>query len=192
MPLTPRFVLHILFLFCYLPVVLSPGTRLSLTEKHFRIAAAAFDRNDLEEALREYRSALFYGGETAEILNNTGAVYLAMGKAGQALPWFEKAKKKDPASLPVRINMGIAYHELQRWADLLRETDLVLAGGTEEGWVFFGRGVALYHLGRYAPARRALELSLTKAIPSGKNDYSSEARRLLRKMKFLLRETGGF
>ena len=192
MSLIPRFVLHILLLFCYFPIVFTSGTRLHLAEKHYNKAADAYKRNQLAEALREYQITMFYGGESAELLNNTGAVLLSMDKSDEALKWFIKAKQKDPGLLAVRVNLGIAFYELRRWEDLLRESNSVLAMGTEDGWVFFGHGVALYHLGKYNKARENLKISLTKQRPSSNNDYAGEARRLLRKIKLLTKETGRF
>ncbi len=187
----PRFVLHLLFIFCYLPVVISPGTRQVLTRKHFNAALAAHEEGRLQQAAREYSAAAFYGGTSPEILNNSGTVFLELGSYDKALEVLIQAKRQAPSMLAVRVNLGLVYYELARWESLRKESQEILAMGIEEGWAYFGQGVALYHLGEYKSAYRSLKLSLHKKTPV-EYDFSSEARRLLRKIELLSGGTGRF
>jgi Tfp pilus assembly protein PilF len=92
---------------------------------HRDLAAMYLSQARPEIAIREYRIALELYDRDAESHFGIGEAYRRKREFAQAEHHFRRALQLDPTLLDARLNLGVVYLEQERWADAIRETELL-------------------------------------------------------------------
>ncbi|MCX7919996.1 MAG: tetratricopeptide repeat protein [bacterium] len=79
--------------------------------KHFNLAAAAFDQNDFQTAINEYRKALEYKPDVPEIYHNLTLAYIQAGQFDSAIESGLKSLQLTPTNAEMHYYLGIAYEQ---------------------------------------------------------------------------------
>lgn len=87
-----------------------PAT-LNEADEYLRKGIAAQQRNDLNEAIDDYRKALAIDPKLAEARANLGAALSAAGQFDAAIEEDTKALASAPDKTAVRMNIGLAYYK---------------------------------------------------------------------------------
>jgi tetratricopeptide (TPR) repeat protein len=82
-----------------------------------RMAAVLLREGQATEAERAYREVLKDDPDNPDLYDGLGSSLLMQGKIKDALEQFDKAVKISPKKASYRINRGLAYMELARYAD---------------------------------------------------------------------------
>ncbi len=98
--------------------------------------------------------------ESLDDLLAKGKALLAQNKYAEAIPFFERATQRDPASFDAWANLGYLYSEVARWQESLTACDRALALDEKQAWVSNNKGYALNGLNRYDEALVARERAL--------------------------------
>ena len=92
---------------------------------------------------------------------------------------LEKMALEIPNDRDLRYFLATEYFALQRYADCLRELELYLNSGDDEGVGFRMRGICLYHLGRKDEAQAALQSGVAAAQRHHHSDLAEEIEQTL-------------
>jgi protein O-GlcNAc transferase len=79
-----------------------------------------------EEALRYVEHATRLRGDDLAVRFSRGALYLALGRTGEALPLLEQVAAAVPEHIQAHVQLAVAYHRLGRTADAERERQTVV------------------------------------------------------------------
>ena len=113
------------------------------------LAAMYLRRGEPEVAIVEYRKALELIGDDAETHFGVGEAYRRKQEFELAEEHFLTAIRLQPSLLRARLNLGALYIQQERWADAIRETELLLDDPTfmfpgqayqNLGWAYFKAG----------------------------------------------------
>lgn len=77
-------------------------------DAHVALAELHERQNELEKALNSYLLAAALKPQPT-LFNNIGRIYFLLGKRNEAIQYFQKAVKEDPAFVTARQNLAIAY-----------------------------------------------------------------------------------
>jgi len=69
------------------------------------------ERGELDAAVESYLEALALSPGQAQVHNNLGNTYRALGRGGEAVACFRDALELDPAQPEAHLNLGIALHQ---------------------------------------------------------------------------------
>jgi tetratricopeptide (TPR) repeat protein len=139
------------------------------------------DSGRLEQARKDFETARMLDPSSMAAVNDLGVVLYRRGDYLQAETLFRQAMSGEKEMFEARVNLGLVLNRLKRWDELLELCDQSLKRQPGSGTALFGRGVALYELGRFEEAVTSLESSIEKG--SSRDEYFSEARRYLKKAK---------
>jgi tetratricopeptide (TPR) repeat protein len=78
---------------------------------HFQLGRAYTAADRPEDALREYRTSLSLGGETAALYNNLANALVRVGRAEEAIRHYERALEQDPAHPNARANLDAVLRD---------------------------------------------------------------------------------
>lgn len=87
-------------------VVLTFFVTLSGYSANFELADSAYMKNNFEEAAILYSQIIEQEGVSAGILYNLGNTYYRLGKDGEAMLCYERAKKLDPGNRQIAENLN--------------------------------------------------------------------------------------
>jgi adenylate cyclase len=92
-------------------------------------------QHDLAKA--ELDRALQLNPNDPEILVDRGTVAVWSGRAGEAIPWFEAARRSDPHVDPGWADLGMAYYLARRYDEAIRTLEQGLSRHSDRvyGWV---------------------------------------------------------
>jgi len=76
----------------------------------------AYDGGNLDTALQAFQAAAVANPTDPRALNNLGQVLVRLGRAQDAVSYFDRAVQLEPDSWPYQFNRARAYAQLQQWA----------------------------------------------------------------------------
>src|SRR3954462_2871229 len=94
-------------------------------EQLFQDAVAAQQRGDDATAIRKYQELLKLRPDVGEARVNLGAALSRQGRFDEAIEQYRAALAKDAASLPLRMNLALAYYKMNGYTDAARELETV-------------------------------------------------------------------
>jgi tetratricopeptide (TPR) repeat protein len=100
------------------------------------------DAGDTQQAETQLRGLLARNPANGEINEELGLLYAGGGNLEQALPYFEKACKSEPASAVNRANLGAAWLKLNRPRQAALELKIAAALDPNDGQTFSSLGQA--------------------------------------------------
>jgi tetratricopeptide (TPR) repeat protein len=75
----------------------------------------AYDSGNLDAALQAFQAAAAANPSDPRTLNNLGQVLVRLGRAQDAVPYFNRAVQLEPDSWSYQFNRARAYAQLQQW-----------------------------------------------------------------------------
>lgn len=75
----------------------------------------AYDSGNLDAALQAFQAAAAANPGDPRALNNLGQVLVRLGRAQDAVPYFDRAVQLEPDSWPYQFNRARAYAQLKEW-----------------------------------------------------------------------------
>ena len=78
---------------------------------HFQLGRAYAAADRPEDALREYRTSLTLGGETAALHNNLANALVRVGRVDEAIRHYERVLERDPAHPSARANLDAVLRD---------------------------------------------------------------------------------
>jgi Flp pilus assembly protein TadD len=132
-------------------------------EAHYNLAAMLQAANKLEDAMREYESALRLRPQDAAANNAMGAALLASGQPAKSVAYLSEALKARPNHASAHYNLGNALAAQDDFAGAAEQFRLALQLQPEDADAEANLGSALAELGRISEAKshfnRALQLN---------------------------------
>lgn len=122
-----------------------------------------FEREDYDEALRDFTRAAELAPRSAEVYNALGGVHLRMGRFGQALEACTHARQ---------LSLAVSDSNLNMAREMVRLTQEIDARPSPR--LYHARGVLLYHLGLLEAARDDFARS-AKDSPTDAQDVMTAA-----------------
>jgi tetratricopeptide (TPR) repeat protein len=129
-------------------------------EAHYNLAAMLQAANKLEDAMREYESALRLRPEDAAANNAMGAALLASGQPGKALAYLSQSLKTRPNYFPARYNLGNALAAQDDFAGAADQFRLALQLQPDDADAEANLGGALAEMGQFSEAKSHFEHAL--------------------------------
>jgi Flp pilus assembly protein TadD len=96
--------------------------------------------------------------ETYELFQK-GRTHLRSGRPAQATVSLEQAKRREPASRPIREALGIAYFRLGRWEEAAAEFQALVDLSPDDEFAHRALGRALAKQGRNEEAKPHFKLA---------------------------------
>lgn len=122
----------------------------------------------LEEASREYQSAIGLNPDYVEAHNDLGIVYDKQGKFDEAVREYQTALKLRPEHIEAHNNLGIVYEKQGRYDDAVIEFQTILRIRPDSINAHKNLGMVLKKLSRYEEAikefRDAIKISPEDAV----------------------------
>jgi predicted O-linked N-acetylglucosamine transferase (SPINDLY family) len=116
----------------------------------------------VDEAIANYRQALFLDPQSVQAHNGLGSVLAAVGKLEEAVSCFQEALHIQPASLQALNNLGLAWQGLGHWDQALTAFQQVLKMQPKSAETLYNLGTAYKDQGLLSQAvasfRQALAL----------------------------------
>lgn len=113
-------------------------------EERFTTANQAFEKGNLSQAFELYRGLLQQGFGGASLYYNLGNLFYRQGNRGEAILWYERAKRFAPRDADINFNLKLAKVHLKDDKEPWWEMILIFLNGTELsllvllfGWTFF-------------------------------------------------------
>jgi tetratricopeptide (TPR) repeat protein len=129
-------------------------------EAHYNLAAMLQGRNKMEEAMREYQSALGLRPDDAAANNALGAALLASGKTAEAVPYLSRSLQFRPAYFEAHYNLGNALASQDDFAGAAEQFRLALKVQPNDADAEANLGSALAEMGRFSEAKGHFEHAL--------------------------------
>ncbi|MGA7219377.1 MAG: tetratricopeptide repeat protein [Candidatus Sulfotelmatobacter sp.] len=129
-------------------------------EAHYNLAAMLQARNKMDDAMREYESALRLRPEDAAANNALGAALLASGQAGEAVAYLSRALKARPDYFDAHYNLGNAFASTEDFTGAAVQFRLALQIQPNDADAEANLGSALAEMGRFSEAKAHFEQAL--------------------------------
>jgi len=122
---------------------------------------AIYDRMGLKDkAVDQYRKALLADPEYAAALNNLGAAYIARGELDKAIDYLKNALRLSYDFMEARLNLATAYGKKFYTEDALKQFDIALEMDSDNGKIYYYRGLLFDSIEEHALARRDIRLAI--------------------------------
>jgi len=108
------------------PSISSGAAQVTLAEEHFNRGVAYHDQGRLDEAVREYQTALRIDPDDAETHYNLGVAYRQQDRLDGAIREYQAALRINPDDVKSHLNLGVAYGKQGRLDDEIRECQAAL------------------------------------------------------------------
>jgi tetratricopeptide (TPR) repeat protein len=131
-----------------------------------------YQREALDETIREYEATMTYSLDFAFAGHNLGNLYGRLGDAHRAERYYRSAIEIDDLFYPAKVNLALLYNASGRNAEaeqLLRE---VLAAYPDRSDVAYSLGLLLAEMGRLEDAVEFLGLAATTLPDRGRVHYN--------------------
>ena len=129
-------------------------------EAHYNLAAMLQSANQLDDAMREYESALRLRPNDAAANNAMGAALLASGDPAKAVAYLSQALKARPNYFPARYNLGNALAAQEDFTGAAEQFSLALQLQPDDADAEANLGSAFAEMGRFSEAKSHFEHAL--------------------------------
>ena len=129
-------------------------------EAHYNLAAMLQARGQMDNATREYATALRLRPEDAVVNNAMGSALLAMGRADEAAPYLRAALKTRPDYFDAHYNLGNLLASRDDFLGASQQFSLALQTQPDDANAEANLGSALAEMGELAEAKSHLERAL--------------------------------
>ena len=108
---------------------------------------AAYASGNHATAVEQYRQAAEHNPNDADALNNLGQTLVRVGKAAEALPYFQRAVSLYPSVWAYRFNLAKAHGEIGNWREAVENYRHAQTLFPDDYVTTFNLGMALHKLG---------------------------------------------
>jgi TolB-like protein/Tfp pilus assembly protein PilF len=144
----------------------------NLAEAHRALAQILADHYwEWEQAEKHHRRALSLAPEDATTLRAYSFYMAYTGRAIEAIPMAEKARRLDPVSPNARMNLGVTLQFAGRFDEAIRELEATL--DLDPGFGFARAVLALTYLGKGLPERAVIEAAKARELDGRRPDIIS-------------------
>lgn len=116
---------------------------------HYGEAQTYFQRRRYDQAVVEYKNALDYAPDDANLLNNMGCAYAYLELYSEAIGAFTSALKHKPDNATMTLNLAQSYIKAGEYRRAERHLRKLVAITQTESDAYLLLGVVFYKLGRY-------------------------------------------
>lgn len=127
----------------------------------------------------DYLRAIEVNPNAAEPYNNLGALYVDMGRNGDAVVYLSEAVARSPKYFTALMNRAIAYYRQGRTNAALQDFNSALKLNDQEPLLFLNRALAYFDMGMYESALADLSY-LIHLRPDDARAYLERARVFIR------------
>ncbi len=127
----------------------------------------------------DYLRAIDVNPNVAEPYNNVGALYVDMGRNGDAAVYLSEAIARSPKYFTALMNRAIAYYRMGRTTSALQDFNSALKLSDQEPLLFLNRGLAYFDMGMYESAVEDFSY-LIHLRPDDARAYLERARAFIR------------
>jgi tetratricopeptide (TPR) repeat protein len=129
----------------------------------------AYDSGNLDAALQAFQTAAAANPNDPRALNNLGQVLVRLGRAQDAVPYFDRAVQLEPDSWSYQFNRARAYAQLQQWGP-------AISGYQRASQLFPGDYATQYNLAKALQASGDLNSAVTAyekaiALAPGQSEF---------------------
>lgn len=124
---------------------------------HYKRGAVYQSQNELEAALRDFRSAADLDPSSLRAIESLGDVNAGLGRHERAVERYEAFLALDEGNTRVLYKLGLARYRSGRVKDALKPLEQALALDPGIGEAHYVLGLVQRDLNRLAPARKSLE-----------------------------------
>ena len=142
----------VLLMACATP---SPKLR-ERAETHRQLGEIKLARNQVELAIREYKTSLELYKKDPETHFGVSEAYRRKGVFDLAEHHLHQTLRLDPANVDARLNLGVVYLQMERWQDAIKVNSALIKDPTfyRPGRALVNRGWAHYKSGNAELAQR--------------------------------------
>jgi tetratricopeptide (TPR) repeat protein len=134
-------------------IALKPDSMLA----HYKRGAVYQGQNELDAALRDFRSATDLDPSSLRAIESLGDVNLTLGRADRAVDRYEAYIALDETNARVLYKLGLALYRAGRMKDAIPPIEAALAIEPAMGDAYYVLGLAQRDLDHLAAARQSLE-----------------------------------
>jgi len=143
-------------------IALTPDSMLA----HYKRGAVYQSQNELEAALRDFRSATDLDPTSLRAIESLGDANLTLGRSDRAVERYEAFVALDENNARVLYKLGLARYRAGRFKDAMAPIQQALAIDPAMGDAYYVLGLAQRDLDQLAAARRSLE-EASRRSPAG-------------------------
>lgn len=143
-------------------IALKPDSMLA----HYKRGAVYQTQNELEAALRDFRSAADLDPSSLRAIESLGDVNMALGRSERAVERYQAFVALDEKNARVLHKLGLALYRAGRAKDALSPIQQALAIDASMGDAYYVLGLAQRDLDQLDPARKSLEEAARRS-PAG-------------------------
>lgn len=123
-----------------------PKPEIDQADAHRELGELYLQRGELELSIREFRTALKFWSGDASTHFSIGEAYRRKKEYELAETHLRRSLAIEPELLDARLNLGVLYLQQERWADAIRENQLLLKEPTflnparalvNVGWAYY-------------------------------------------------------
>lgn len=140
-------------------------------DAHFRLGLSYYKHNNLEDAKREYETAIGLDSNKAEAYFNLGVLYQDFDSQDKAIEMYKKAIEITPNYDTSHFNLGVAYYKIGHLKDAISEYERVIKINPNYVDAHVNLGIAYFVKGAYNDALKALKRALTLNSNAAKIHY---------------------
>jgi tetratricopeptide (TPR) repeat protein len=133
---------------------------------HFKRGSVYQTENELEAALRDFRSASDLDPSSLRPLESLGDVNVALGRHERAVDRYEAFNLLDDRNARVQYKLGLARYRVGRLNDAVAPLQQALAIDPAMGETYYVLGLVQRELGQLPAARKSLEEAARRAPAS--------------------------
>jgi tetratricopeptide (TPR) repeat protein len=123
----------------------------------FQRGQNALDRNQLDEAERDFREVLQLDHKAGAAFANLGVVYMRRKQWDQALRTLHRAERLMPGQPGIRMNIGLAYYNQNEFLEAIPPLESVVHAQPEAEQPRYVLGLCYFYAGKWADAAATLE-----------------------------------
>ncbi len=125
-------------------------------ETHRQLGEMQLARNQVELAIREYKTSLELYKKDPETHFGVSEAYRRKGLFDLAEHHLRQTLRLDPANVDARLNLGVVYLQMERWQDAIKVNSALIKDPTfyRPGRALVNRGWAHYKSGNAELAQR--------------------------------------
>jgi tetratricopeptide (TPR) repeat protein len=140
--------------------------RIILGQSYSDLATAEAMQRDYTTALLHYQAAEHWNPTIDNLYKNLGECAFRAGNYPEAIRGFAAALKEQPAQLPVRAKLGMAYFAAEQYAEAAKTFAPLGVAGMQDGTVGYAWAASLAKLGELKEASDVLNQYESSSMPN--------------------------
>jgi FKBP-type peptidyl-prolyl cis-trans isomerase 2 len=128
---------------------------------YYSIGVFLQDRNELDEAIKNYKKAIDVDPSMTEAYYNSGVAYQIQGMLQEAIGFYKQVLNLNPGHEKACLNLGIALKETGQYDEAEKYLERALQLKPEYEIAYYNRGNIAYFNGKFEEARQFYQKALS-------------------------------